>query len=76
MCEILSLVLRLSQRAVHFSSGKQLIFFSGGLWNENREGGVGGGVEESLSSISLSLTPSRFSSPLQLVEGLCPLSLV
>lgn len=75
MCEILSLVLRLSQRAVHFSSGKQLIFFSGGLWNENREGGEGG-VEESLSSISLSLTPSRFSSPLQLVEGLCPLSLV
>lgn len=74
MCEILSLVLRLSQRAVHFSSGKQLIFFSGGLWNENREGG--GCSEQSLSSISLSLTPSRFSSPVQLVEGLCPLSLV
>lgn len=64
--EILNLVLRLSQWAVSFTLGKQLILLRAG------------GKEvcgESIISICLSVTLSRFP-PFQFVEGLCPLSVV
>lgn len=51
--EILNLVLRRSQWAVPYSLGKQLVFFKG-LWKK-------GVLEESVISISLSVTLSRFS---------------